>query len=104
MANADGKIPDGITAEVVLALSPLPAVQVPRSALIFSSAGDIGLRVVGPSDMVAFVPVHIVEDKEDTMWVSGLDDGARVVVRGPDFVREGQTVAAAELETEPAAR
>ncbi len=97
MANPGGKIPDGITAEVVLALKPVPAVEVPRSALTISSAGDIGLRVVGTSDKVAFVPVHIVEDMQDSMWVAGVKDGARVIVRGQDFVRDGQVVAPVEI-------
>ena len=26
------------------------------------------------------------------MWVGGVPDGARVIVQGQDFVREGQTV------------
>ena len=104
MANADGKIPDGITAEVVLSLAPVPAAQVARSALTISSTGDIGLRVVGPTDKVAFVPVRIVEDGQDRMWVSGLSDGARVIVRGQDFVREGQLVAASDVNDKSASR
>ena len=82
----------------------MPAVQVPRSALTISSAGDIGLRVVGAANKVAFVPVHIVEDMQDTMWVSGPRDGDRVIVRGQDFVREGETVAAVPVERQSAAR
>jgi len=104
MANADGKIPDGITSEVVLTLAPVPAAQVARSALTISSTGDIGLRVVGENDKVAFVPVHIIEDGQETMWVSGLSDGARVIVRGQDFVREGQVVAATTANEQSASR
>ncbi|MCK9916196.1 efflux RND transporter periplasmic adaptor subunit [Microbacteriaceae bacterium K1510] len=104
MANADGQIPDGITAEVSLSLKPAPAVRMPRSALTISSAGDIGVRVVGEGDKVAFVPVRIIEDMQDTMWLSGIADGARVIVRGQDFVREGQKVAVVEAQTESAAR
>jgi len=104
MANADGKIPDGITAEVVLSLKPVPAVEVPRSALTISSAGDIGLRIVGAGDKVAFVRVNLVEDMQDTMWVSGVKDGARVIVRGQDFVRDGQNVTPIDAVTEAAAR
>jgi multidrug efflux system membrane fusion protein len=104
MANPDGKIPDGITAEVVLSLKPVPAVAVPRSALTISSAGDIGLRVVGATDRVAFVPVHLIEDMQDTMWVAGVTDGARVIVRGQDFVRDGQVVAPVEVASAEAAR
>ncbi len=32
------------------------------------------------------------------MWVAGIPDGARVIVRGQDFVREGQEVEAVEAE------
>lgn len=104
MANREGKIPDGITAEVVLTLAPVPAARVARSALTISSTGDIGLRVVGANDQVAFVPVNIVEDGQETMWVSGLPDGARVIVRGQDFVREGQVVAAMPVVEQSASR
>ena len=104
MANADGQIPDGITAEVALSLKPVPAAKVPRSALTISSAGEIGVRVVGEGDKVAFLPVNVVEDMQDTMWLTGIPDGARVIVRGQDFVREGQQVAVAEAQTESAAR
>lgn len=99
MDNADGKIPDGITAEVALSQRPVQAAKVPRSALTISSAGDIGVRVVNDADKVAFVPIRIVEDQQDTMWISGIADGARVIVRGQDFVREGQSVAPKSVET-----
>ena len=100
MANADGKIPDGITAEVMVSLKPIPATRVPRSALTISSVGDIGVRVVDSAATVQFVPVQIVEDLQDTMWLSGIADGARVIVRGQDFVREGQKVATVEAGSE----
>jgi len=93
--NASGKIPDGITAEVVIKMASVPATRVPRSALIFSAAGDLGVRVVDADDKVAFVPVMIAEDGPSFMWVGGIADGARVIVQGQDFVREGLRVEAA---------
>ena len=92
--NADGAIPDGITAEVDLLLAPVPAARVPRSALTFSSDGRLGIRHVGPDGLVAFAAVGIVEDVRDRLWVSGLPDGARVIVEGQDFVKEGEAVEA----------
>jgi membrane fusion protein, multidrug efflux system len=100
MPNADGHIPDGITAEVSIPLAPVEAARVPRSALTFSSAGDIGVRTVDADGIVQFMPVMIFEDEQTFMWVSGLADGTRVIVQGQDFVREGQkveAVAAAEV-------
>ncbi|MEA2876054.1 MAG: rane fusion protein multidrug efflux system [Hyphomicrobiales bacterium] len=90
--NADGYIPDGITAEVTIPMTPIPAVRVPRSALTFSSAGELGVRIVDAANKVAFVPVSVVDDQQENMWVSGVPDGARVIVQGQDFVREGQVV------------
>jgi multidrug efflux system membrane fusion protein len=96
--NADGTIPDGITAEVAVPLAPVEATRLPRSALTIASTGDIGVRVVSAEGVVAFVPISIVEDEQTAMWVSGIADGTRVIVQGQDFVREGQKVEAAEAK------
>ena len=92
MPNADGAIPDGITAEVAIPLAPTPATRVPRSALIFSSSGDLGVRMVDAEGKVGFVATTIVEDDQGHMWLAGVPDGARVIVQGQDFVREGMRV------------
>ncbi|HLQ04775.1 MAG TPA: efflux RND transporter periplasmic adaptor subunit [Verrucomicrobiae bacterium] len=92
LPNPDGNIPDGITAEVVVPLLPVLATRVPRSALTFSSTGNLGLRAVDANDSVEFVPIGVIEDEQSFMWVTGLPDRSRVIVQGQDFVREGQTV------------
>jgi multidrug efflux system membrane fusion protein len=43
---------------------------------------------------VEFTPIMVIEDEQSMMWVTGLADGARVIVQGQDFVREGQEVEA----------
>ena len=45
-------------------LAPVPATRVPRSALTFSSGGDLGVRIVNEDDKVGFVPVSVVEDEQ----------------------------------------
>ncbi|MCP8939593.1 efflux RND transporter periplasmic adaptor subunit [Alsobacter sp. SYSU M60028] len=90
--NQDGAIPDGVTAEVSLRLAPTPATRITRSALTFSAEGRLGVRVVGEGDVVAFVPVSLVEDEAEFLWVSGIKAGARIIVQGQDFVKEGQHV------------
>jgi membrane fusion protein, multidrug efflux system len=100
LPNADASIPDGITAEVSVPTAPMLATRIPRSALTFSSGGDIGVRIVLDDETVGFAKVGVVEDEQTYMWVSGIADGARVIVQGQDFVREGQkvdAVLAAEL-------
>jgi multidrug efflux system membrane fusion protein len=94
LPNPNGAIPDGITAEVSLKQAAVAATRIPRSALTIASTGDIGIREVDEAGVVAFVPVRIVEDEQTYMWVAGIPDGARVIVQGQDFVREGQKVEA----------
>ena len=99
LPNADGAIPDGISAEVAIPLAPVAATSVPRSALTFSSTGDLGVRTVDGNGIVGFIRVNVLEDEQISMWVGGIPDGGRVIVQGQDFVREGQhveAVAAAE--------
>ena len=94
LPNADGAIPDGISADVTIPLAPMAATSVPRSALTFSSTGDLGVRTVDGSGAVGFLPVNVIEDEQTAMWVGGIPDGGRVIVQGQDFVREGQHVEA----------
>lgn len=102
--NPDYRIPEGITVEVAASLEPTPAARVPRSALIFSSSGDLGVRVVRENGAVDFVPVTIVEDDQQFMWVTGIENGTRLIVRGQDFVREGQVVEAVTAPEQMTAR
>ena len=94
LPNADGSIPDGITTEVSVPLAQVAASRVPRSALTYSSAGELGVRNVDDDGIVGFVPVSVVEDHQTAMWVTGIADRTRVIVQGQDFVREGQKVEA----------
>jgi multidrug efflux system membrane fusion protein len=60
------------------------------------------VRIVDPTDKVGFVPVEVLQDDQTMMWVRGIADGARVIVEGQDFVREGQrveAVPAADMKT-----
>jgi membrane fusion protein, multidrug efflux system len=104
IANPTGEIPDGITAEVAIPLAATPATRVARSALTFSTSGDLGVRAVDDTGKVEFVPVSVIEDEQTFMWVAGIADGAHVIVQGQDFVREGQQVEAVAASTNKAAR
>jgi multidrug efflux system membrane fusion protein len=104
LPNADGAIPDGISADVAIPLAAVAASSVPRSALTFSSTGDLGVRTVDADGVVGFIPVNVIEDEQTSMWVGGIADGARVIVQGQDFVREGQHVEAVPVAEYSASR
>jgi membrane fusion protein, multidrug efflux system len=92
MANADAAIADGVTCEMVVTTAPVEAASVPRSALVFSDAGELGVRVVDGDDKAQFVPIKIIDDRLDSIWVSGIDQPTRVIVVGQDFVKDGDQV------------
>lgn len=104
LKNADGAIPDGITAEVSVQLAPVPLTRLARSALTFSSGGDLGVRAVGDDGKVLFHRVSVHEDEQTYLWLDGIPNGARVIVQGQDFVREGQRVEAVPAQASTAKR
>ena len=79
---------------VRLQLEPVEATRIPRSALTFSAEGELSVRTVAADGTVASVPVTIVEDGRDEVWVAGPQTGTRVIVQGQDFVKDGQAVEA----------
>jgi membrane fusion protein, multidrug efflux system len=56
------------------------------------------VRIVDAAGKVQFVPVTVVEDEQQFMWVGGVENDARIIVQGQDFVREGQSVEAVEAD------
>jgi multidrug efflux system membrane fusion protein len=96
--NKQGTIPDGVTAEVAMHLTAVPAARVPRSALTFSGEGKLGVRAVDAEGRVSFVPVTVVEDGQAELWVAGVREDLRVIVQGQDFVKEGQLVEAVPVQ------
>lgn len=90
--NSGKVIPDGITCESTLTLAEIQAASVPRSALVFSVQGELGLRTVDDSGIVDFIPVKLAEDGLERVWVTGLPATSRIIIQGQDFVAEGQKV------------
>jgi multidrug efflux system membrane fusion protein len=108
MANPGTAIADGVTCEMMVTLAPVDAAAVPRSALVFSDAGQLGVRIADSNNQARFLPVAIVDDTRDNVWVTGIAEATRVIVVGQDFVKEGDLVeavsaAAAEVKGEPPA-
>jgi multidrug efflux system membrane fusion protein len=94
MPNQDASIADGVTCEMTVTLDPIEAVEVPRSALVFSDAGALGVRVADDESIARFLPISLVDDGRETVWVTGIAKPTRVIVVGQDFVKEGDPVEA----------
>ena len=70
--NADLHISDGQTAEIIVASDGRVAHLLPASALTLDNEGTIGIRAVDDADITRFMPVGILRDTVDGIWVTGL--------------------------------
>ncbi len=91
--NPDLKIRDGQTAAILIASDGALAHRLSQSALTLNKDGQIGVRIVGADNIVAFRRIELVRDDIDGIWVTGLPPEADVIVMGQDFVTAGVEVA-----------
>ncbi|MCP4253829.1 MAG: efflux RND transporter periplasmic adaptor subunit [Candidatus Scalindua sp.] len=90
--NPDYSIKDGLTAKVRISTERKKAHKISPSVLTLNDAGQIGVKIVDTQDKVQFVPVTILSDTSDHMWILGLPESIRLITVGQDFVSHGQTV------------
>lgn len=91
--NSDLTIRDGQTAEIAISSAGVDAHLLPQSALTLNDEGVLGVRVIDDANVVGFVPVQLVRDTKQGVWVSGLSQTANVIVLGQEYVVAGVTVA-----------
>jgi multidrug efflux system membrane fusion protein len=92
--NADLTIRDGQTAEIMIGAEGIKAHQLPQSALTLDNSGRLGVRIVKDDQTVGFLPVEMLRDTAQGVWLGGLPDAADVIVVGQDFVTAGVPIAA----------
>ena len=92
VANPDGGLPAGVTAEMSLPGGTAMAQKVSPSLLSLDSEGTIGIKVIDEFNQVDFYPVELVVSEPDGVWVSGLPDRASIITVGQGYVDAGQTV------------
>jgi multidrug efflux system membrane fusion protein len=97
--NADQLIGDGQTAEIIVASDGRMAHLLPASSLTLDNDGAIGIRAIvtqdgSNMDIARFMPVGIMRDTIDGIWVTGLPDTVDVIVVGQEYVTDGVPVIA----------
>ena len=90
--NADLNIREGQTAEVAISAPGENAHLLPQSALTLNDEGALGVRVVDTGDVARFMPVSVLRDTIDGIWVSGLPQTVSVIVVGQEYVVDGVAV------------
>lgn len=98
--NADLSISDGQTAEILVSSDGAKAHLMPASALTLDNDGNIGVRVVGTGNIARFLPVTVLRDTIDGIYVTGLPDTVDVIIVGQEYVTDGVPVVPTMQEAE----
>ncbi|MBL4768904.1 MAG: efflux RND transporter periplasmic adaptor subunit [Rhodobacteraceae bacterium] len=90
--NSNLSIRDGQTADIAISSDGAMAHKLPQSSLTLNNDGQLGVRTVDDDNVVQFMPVELLRDQVDGIWVGGLPEQINVIVTGQDFVIQGVTV------------
>lgn len=90
--NTDGALRDGVTADMVVRGRARDALKAPRSALTLNDEGRIGVRVIDEENRARFHAVSLIGEDADGVWIAGIDGAQRVIVRGQEYVKDGEIV------------
>ncbi len=90
--NPEGRIADGMTAEITLPIANAKAHAVSPAILTLSDSGLIGVKAVDADNRVVFYPVKIVDTDLNGVWVTGVPDEATLITVGQEYVNVGEQV------------
>ncbi len=90
--NSDMSLKAGVTADVKLFSGDVLAQQIPSRILTLSDTGIVGVRYLNSDDSVAFTPVTVIDEDDGGVWVTGLPERTRIIIKGQDYVSTGTIV------------
>jgi len=93
VANDDLAISDGQTAEILIASDGRTAHLIAQSTLTLDDDGVLGVRTVGEGNVVQFMPVTLLRDTAEGVWVADLPETVDIITIGQEFVVDGVQVA-----------
>lgn len=97
--NPNLKIRDGSTADILISLPNSKGHFLPQSALTLDDDGYLGVRI-NQNNIAQFIPVVIVRDTIDGIWVTGLPDSVDVIIVGHEYVIDGTKITVSYKDTD----
>ena len=92
ISNPLGAIKDGVTSTITIQTDAILSHKISPSILDLDDSGNIGVKVLDSENIIRFVPIYIVEDLEEGLWISGIPGTVDLVVKGHGFVEDGQMI------------
>ena len=91
--NEDMSISDGQTVEIYVASAGQNAHLIAQSSLTLNDEGALGVRTIDADGTAKFMPVTLLRDTAQGVWVTDLPDEVDIITIGQEFVTDGVPVA-----------
>ncbi len=92
--NQDNLIKAGLSAELRLSMAKEKSHLITPAILSLNDNGDIGIKTIDKDNMVIFNQIKIIENTDQGLWITGIDDKATIISVGQEYVIHGQKVKA----------
>ena len=89
--NENYEIREGSTADIYISLAGAKGHLLPQSSLTLNSSGVLGVRIA-LDDKAKFIPINIIRDAEEGVWVTGLPDTVDVIIVGQEYVTDNSNI------------
>ena len=89
--NENYEIREGSTADIYISLSGAKGHLLPQSSLTLNSSGVLGVRIA-LDDKAKFIPINIIRDAEEGVWVTGLPNSVDVIIVGQEYVTDNSNI------------
>ena len=89
--NENYEIREGSTADIYISLSGAKGHLLPQSSLTLNSSGVLGVRIA-LNDKAKFIPINIIRDSEEGVWVTGLPNSVDVIIVGQEYVTDNSNI------------
>lgn len=76
----------GVTATLFMEAGEILAQHIPSSILALDDQGRVGVRYIDDGNIVRFAEVKTIDEDPDGIWVTGLPDTTRIIIKGQDYV------------------
>ena len=90
--NPDHRLLSGATADIAIVVGEVHAHRISSAVLALDDAGQLGVRTVDADGRARFLPVEIIADADQGVWVTGLPATVTLITVGHELVVDGERV------------
>lgn len=94
--NKDMSLKAGVTASVILQGIEENAHLIPGQVLSLNAEGDVGVKYLDNTNKVRFAKTETIDETSTGIWVTGLPQTVKIILKGQDFVSIGTEVVPSE--------